>query len=164
LHSSADAAFALGLAGISISARHVSASPWRSATELATGRDEKVDQRGVASLPVRVAATPEVAAVEAFDIYRSRDDRIDLASIIKDLRRFRSINVQSRVEVRWRSAANPRGERAGGAWQAEQEDKVACLVSLAGERIRRTRSRTARDVPRTERVQRLVQAIKARRG
>ena len=64
LHSFADAAFALGLAGVPISARHVQRVALEIGTELADQRDEKVDRRRRRELPVRVAATPEVVAVE----------------------------------------------------------------------------------------------------
>ena len=64
LHSFADAAFALELAGVPISARHVQRIALEVGTELADRRDEKVDRRRRRELPVRVAATPEVVAVE----------------------------------------------------------------------------------------------------
>ena len=64
LHSFADAAFALNLADIPISSRHVQRIATEIGTELAKRRDEKVAQRRRRELPVRVAATPEVVAVE----------------------------------------------------------------------------------------------------
>ena len=64
LHSFADAAFALKLAGVPISARHVQRIALEIGTEMADRRDEKVVQRRRRELPVRVAATPEVVAVE----------------------------------------------------------------------------------------------------
>ena len=64
LHSFADAAFALDLAGVEISSRHVQRIASEIGTELAQRRDEKVVQRRRRELPVRVAAKPEVVAVE----------------------------------------------------------------------------------------------------
>ena len=64
LHSFADAAFALDLAGIEISPRHVQRLASEIGTELARKRDEKVAQRRRRTLPIRVATPPEVVAVE----------------------------------------------------------------------------------------------------
>jgi hypothetical protein len=64
LHSFADAAFALKLASVPISARHVQRIALEIGTELTDQRDKKVGQRRRRELPVRVAATPEVVAVE----------------------------------------------------------------------------------------------------
>lgn len=64
LHSFADAAFALNLADIPISSRHVQRIATEIGTELAKQRDEKVAQRRRRKLPVRVASTPKVVAVE----------------------------------------------------------------------------------------------------
>jgi hypothetical protein len=64
LHSAADAAFALGLAGIDISCRHVQRLALELGTELAAQRDRQVARRGRRELPVRVASTPEVVAIE----------------------------------------------------------------------------------------------------
>jgi hypothetical protein len=64
LHSFADAAFALSLAGIPISSRHVQRVASEIGTELANQRDEKVARRRRRELPARVAVTPEVVAVE----------------------------------------------------------------------------------------------------
>ena len=64
LHSFADAAFALDLAGVEISSRHVQRIASEIGTELAQKRDEKVAQRRRRQLPVRVATPPEVVAVE----------------------------------------------------------------------------------------------------
>jgi hypothetical protein len=64
LHSFADAAFALKLASVPISARHVQRIALEIGTEMTDQRDEKVVQRRRRELPVRVAATPEVVAVE----------------------------------------------------------------------------------------------------
>lgn len=64
LHSFADAAFALGLCGLSISARHVQQLTQEVGTDLARARDEQAQKRRRRQLPPRVAVTPEVVAVE----------------------------------------------------------------------------------------------------
>ena len=64
LHSFADAAFALKFAGVEISGRHVGRIARELGSEMAAQRDEKVVRRRRRELPVRVAAPPEVAAVE----------------------------------------------------------------------------------------------------
>jgi len=64
LHSYADAAFALGLCGLSISARHVQQLTQEVGTELARARDEQALKRRRRQLSPRVAVTPEVVAVE----------------------------------------------------------------------------------------------------
>jgi hypothetical protein len=64
LHSFADAAFALGLCGLSISARHVQQLTHEVGADLARARDEQAQQRRRRQLSPRVAVTPEVVAVE----------------------------------------------------------------------------------------------------
>jgi hypothetical protein len=64
LHSFADAAFALGLSGLSISARHVQQLTQEVGTNLAQARDEQAQKRRRRELLPRVATTPEVVAVE----------------------------------------------------------------------------------------------------
>jgi hypothetical protein len=64
LGSAADAAFALHLAGVEISSRHVQRIALEIVAEMATQRDEKTTQRRRRELPARVAVTPEVVAVE----------------------------------------------------------------------------------------------------
>jgi len=64
LHSSADASFALKLAGVDITSRHVHRIASEIGNELAQQRDNKASQHRRRELPVRVAATPEVVAVE----------------------------------------------------------------------------------------------------
>src|SRR5205085_6652176 len=64
LHSFADAAFALGLSGLSISARHVQQLTQEVGTDLAQARDEQAQQRRRRELSPRVAVAPEVVAVE----------------------------------------------------------------------------------------------------
>jgi len=64
LHSFADAAFALGLSGLSISARHVQQLTQEVGADLARIRDEQLPRRWRGELPSRVATTPEVVAVE----------------------------------------------------------------------------------------------------
>jgi hypothetical protein len=64
LHSFADAAFALSLAGLSISARHVQHLTEAVGTDLARQRDEQALKRRRRELSPRVAVTPEVVAVE----------------------------------------------------------------------------------------------------
>jgi hypothetical protein len=64
LHSFADAAFALGLAGWSISARHVQHLTEEVGTDLARRRDEQAHKRRRRELKPHVAVTPEVVAVE----------------------------------------------------------------------------------------------------
>lgn len=64
LPSAATAAFALGLAGIPISARHVQRVAAEIGDELIRQRERKVEQRRRRALPVRVAATPEVVVAE----------------------------------------------------------------------------------------------------
>jgi len=64
LHSFADAAFALGLCGLSISPRHVQQLTQEVGTDLARQRDEQAQLRRRRQLTPRVAVTPEVVAVE----------------------------------------------------------------------------------------------------
>jgi len=64
LGSFADAAFALGLCGLSISARHVQELTEEVGTDLARQRDEQAHKRRRRELSPRVATTPEVVAVE----------------------------------------------------------------------------------------------------
>jgi hypothetical protein len=64
LHSFADAAFALELSGLSISARHVQQLTQEVGTDLAQARDAQAQQRRRRELSPRVATTPEVVAVE----------------------------------------------------------------------------------------------------
>jgi hypothetical protein len=64
LHSSADAAFALHLAGVEISPRHVQRIAAEIGAEMAKQRDKKATQQRRRELPPRVASTPEVVAVE----------------------------------------------------------------------------------------------------
>ena len=63
LHSFADAAFALGLSGLAISARHVQQLTQEVGTALARARDEQAQRRRRRQRSPRVA-TPEVVAVE----------------------------------------------------------------------------------------------------
>jgi hypothetical protein len=64
LQSYDDAAYALGLAQVKISSRHVQRIASEIGSQLATRRDEKVVQQRRRELPVRVAAIPEAVAVE----------------------------------------------------------------------------------------------------
>ena len=64
LGSFADAAFALGLFGLSISARHVQQLTQEVGADLARARDEQVAKRRRRELPPRVARAPAVVAVE----------------------------------------------------------------------------------------------------
>jgi hypothetical protein len=64
LSSFADAAFALGLARISISSRHLGRIAAEIGSDLARQRDENVIRRRRRQLPARVATPPEVVAVE----------------------------------------------------------------------------------------------------
>lgn len=64
LHSFRDAAFALGLAELSVSPRHIQELTLEVGAELARARDAKAEQRRRRQLPPRVAQTPEVVAVE----------------------------------------------------------------------------------------------------
>lgn len=64
LHSFADAAFALGLAGVTISAKHVQQLTLEVGTALAKARDAQAEARRRRALPPRVAAAPAVVAVE----------------------------------------------------------------------------------------------------
>jgi hypothetical protein len=64
LGSFADAAFALHLAGVGISSRHVGRIAGEIGNELVRQRDAKVAQRRRRQLSPRVAAPPEVVAVE----------------------------------------------------------------------------------------------------
>jgi hypothetical protein len=64
LHSAADAACALRLAGVGISARHVQRIAAELGHELAQQRDQKATQQRQRTLPVRVASPPPVVAVE----------------------------------------------------------------------------------------------------
>jgi hypothetical protein len=64
LHSFADAAFAVGLTGLSISARHLQQLTQEVGADLAQQRDEQAQKRRRRELPPRVATPPKVAAVE----------------------------------------------------------------------------------------------------
>lgn len=64
MHSFADAAFALSLCGLSISARHVQQLTQEVGTDLAGARDEQAQKRRRRQLAPRVATSPEVVAVE----------------------------------------------------------------------------------------------------
>lgn len=64
LQSFADAAYALHVAGVEISARHVERLTHEIGGEMAQKRDDKAIKRRRRQLPARVASTPEVAAVE----------------------------------------------------------------------------------------------------
>jgi hypothetical protein len=64
LHSFADAAFALGLAGVPISARHVQQLTQEVGTDLAKARDAAAEARRRRALAPRVTAAPTVVAVE----------------------------------------------------------------------------------------------------
>jgi hypothetical protein len=64
LHSFADAAFALSLSGLSISARHVQQLTQEVGRQRAQARDEQVAKRRRRQLAPRVTVTPEVVAVE----------------------------------------------------------------------------------------------------
>jgi hypothetical protein len=64
LHSFADAAFALGLCGLTISARHVQQLTQEVGTGLAHTRAEQARKRRRRRLSPRTATTPEVVAVE----------------------------------------------------------------------------------------------------
>jgi hypothetical protein len=128
LHSAAAAAFALGLADIDISARHVQRIAQEIGDELIHQRDYQVVARRRRELPVRVASTPEVVAAE-----------IDGG------------------RLRTRTA----GQGPGVHDEQNQEDKIACLVSL--------NSQVQDSDPQPEppesfleprRVQRLVQQMK----
>jgi len=64
LHSAQDDSFALHLAGIDISSRHIQRIAAEIGGELAEQRDDKADLYRRRELPVRVASVPEVVAVE----------------------------------------------------------------------------------------------------
>jgi hypothetical protein len=64
LDSAADAAFALHLAGVEISSRHVQRIALELGTAMARQRDDQAVAHRRRQLPVRVAATPQAVAVE----------------------------------------------------------------------------------------------------
>jgi hypothetical protein len=64
LHSAKDAAYALNLAGIEICSRHVQRIAGEIGRELQEQRDNKTIKHRRRELPARVAAAPEVVAVE----------------------------------------------------------------------------------------------------
>jgi hypothetical protein len=64
LHSFADAAFAMHLAGVEICARHVQRIATEMGAALAQQRDQKATLYQRRQLPARVAAVPEVVAAE----------------------------------------------------------------------------------------------------
>ena len=64
LHSFADAACALGLAGVPISAKHVQQPTLEVGTALAGARDARAEARRRRVWPPRVTAAPAVVAVE----------------------------------------------------------------------------------------------------
>jgi hypothetical protein len=76
LHSFADASFALHLAGVPISSRHVQRIALEMGAELAQQRDHKAVKQRRRELPARVAAPPEVVAVE-IDGGRLRTREVD---------------------------------------------------------------------------------------
>ena len=76
LHSFADAAFALHLADVEISARHVQRIAAEIGAELVQERDHKTALQRRRALPARVAAPPEVVAVEV-DGGRLRTREVD---------------------------------------------------------------------------------------
>jgi hypothetical protein len=76
LHSFADASFALHLAGVPISSRHVQRIALEIGAELAQQRDHKAGKQRRRELPARVAAPPEVVAVE-IDGGRLRTREVD---------------------------------------------------------------------------------------
>jgi hypothetical protein len=63
LHSHQDAAYALGLTGLQISARHVCRIATEVGSELAAARDQKVALRQQRRLPRRVGTPPQVVAI-----------------------------------------------------------------------------------------------------
>jgi hypothetical protein len=64
LPSFPDAAYALHLAGVEISARHVERLAHEIGAEMAGKRDEKTVKRRRRQLPARVSTPPDVAVVE----------------------------------------------------------------------------------------------------
>ena len=64
LHSHQAAAYAVGLTGVPICPRHVGRLATEFGTELAAHRDDKVARQRQHQLPTRVAAVPDVVAVE----------------------------------------------------------------------------------------------------
>ena len=76
LHSAADASFALHLAGVEISSRHVQRIALEIGAEMARQRDDKAVQHRRRELSPRVAAAPEVVAVEV-DGGRLRTREVD---------------------------------------------------------------------------------------
>jgi hypothetical protein len=132
LPSAEAAAFALELADIKISSRHLQRLAAEIGDELIRQRDRKVAQRRRRQLPVRVAATPEVVAVEV-----------------------------DGGHVRTRQA----GAGPGVHDQHNQEDKVACLVTLNSE-VHESDPQPEPPASFLEprRVQRLVQQMKGQSG
>jgi hypothetical protein len=100
LHSFADAAFAVGLTGLSISARHVQQLTQEVGAELAQTVDGKAERRRRRQPSERVGPPPDLVAVEV-----------------------------DGGHLRTRAA-----DGGPGVHQAQnQEDKVACLVTLQGD-------------------------------
>jgi ribosomal protein L12E/L44/L45/RPP1/RPP2 len=97
LKSATDAAFALHLAGVEISSRHVQRIAAEIGAELAQLRDQKAAKQRRRKLPVRVATPPEAVAVEV-DGGRLRTRALGCGPGVHD--------------------------------KQNQEDKVACLVTL----------------------------------
>jgi hypothetical protein len=64
LGSFADAAFAVGLTGLTISPRHVQELTHQVGNDLARARDEQTEKRRRRQLPPRVASTPAAVVVE----------------------------------------------------------------------------------------------------
>jgi hypothetical protein len=83
LQSAADASFAMHLAGVEICPRHVQRIAGKIGGELAQQRDDKVVQQRRRELPVRVATTPEVVAVEV-DGGRLRTRDVDCGPGVHD--------------------------------------------------------------------------------
>jgi hypothetical protein len=100
LHSSADATFALELAGIDIGSRQVQRIAAEIGLEMAQQLDHKAALYRRRELPARVASPPEVVAVEV-----------------------------DGGHLRTRAACCGRGVHQ----QQNQEDKIACLVTLKSE-------------------------------
>jgi hypothetical protein len=132
LPSAQDAAYALELAEVSVSSRHLQRIAHEIGDELIRQRDHKAQQYRRRELPVRVPATPEVVAVEV-----------------------------DGGRLRTRQA----GQSPGVFNKENNEDKIACLVSLQSQ----THSCDPQPEPpekfqQPRRVQRLVQQMKGHAG
>jgi hypothetical protein len=153
LASFADAAFALGLSGLAISARHVQQLTHEVGTQMAQARDEQAHHRRRRELTPRAAPPPAVVAVEVDGgRLRTRAPAGARASTRRRTRRLRSpvwsrSPTSSMPRIRNRKRRRRSSNRGGfNAWCSRWPAR------RASGRLRRTnRPRDRRRTPRPHR-------------